>query len=55
MKKNEKYDLLTIYRNYLFAIQTRREYGEIYGDTKEIIEHYEQILKKARVLKQDKK
>ena len=42
--KNEK-DLLTLYRNYIFALQERQEYGEQYGDTDEIIEQYEEKLK----------
>jgi hypothetical protein len=41
MKKN----LLELYRNYLFALQTREEYGEQYGDTDELIEQYEEKLK----------
>ena len=41
MKKN----LLELYRNYLFALQTREEYGDKYGDTKEIIKDYEEQLK----------
>ena len=41
MKKN----LLELYRNYLFALQAREEYGDKYGDTKEIIENYEEQLK----------
>ena len=55
MNNNEKYDLLTIYRNYLYALQMRKEYGEAYGDTQDIIDHYEQILIKAKVLKLKKK
>lgn len=38
-------DLLMLYRNYIFALQTREEYGEQYGDTEEIIKEYERILK----------
>ena len=37
-------DLLELYRNYLFALQVREEYGEIYGDTDEVIKHYEKKL-----------
>ena len=55
MEKYQKYDLLVIYRNYIFALQTREEFGEIYGDTKEIIDYYEQILTKARVLRLEKR
>lgn len=42
--ENEK-DLLTLYKNYIFALQTREEYGEQYGDTDEIIKQYEEKLK----------
>ena len=38
-------DLLTLYKNYIFALQTREEYGEKYGDTDEIIKQYEEKLK----------
>ena len=41
MKKN----LLELYKNYLFALQTIEEYGDKYGDTKVIIEYYEEQLK----------
>jgi hypothetical protein len=37
-------DLLELYRNYLFALQVREEYGEKYGDTDEVIKHYEKKL-----------
>ena len=42
--KNEK-DLLTLYKNYIFALQTREEFGTQYGDTDEIIKQYEEKLK----------
>ena len=42
--ENEK-DLLMLYRNYIFALQTREEYGTQYGDTDEIIKQYEENLK----------
>ena len=38
-------DLLTLYRNYIFALQEREEYGTQYGDTDEIIKQYEEKLK----------
>ena len=38
-------DLLTLYKNYIFALQEREEYGEQYGDTDEIIKQYEEKLK----------
>ena len=42
-------ELLELYRNYLFALQEQREYGEKYGDTKELIEMYEDRLEKQGV------
>jgi hypothetical protein len=41
-------DLLELYRNYLFALQEREEYGNRYGDTDELIETYEKTLKLTR-------
>jgi hypothetical protein len=38
-------DLLMLYRNYIFALQERQEYGDKYGDTEEIIKQYEEKLK----------
>ncbi|MBR2712708.1 MAG: hypothetical protein IKE73_03270 [Bacilli bacterium] len=38
-------DLLVLYRNYLFAIQEREEFGDKYGDTDELIKMYEMKLK----------
>lgn len=47
--KNE-IDLLKIYCNYLFAIEERKEYGEKYGDTEELIRMYENYLKKENIM-----
>jgi len=41
MKKN----LLEIYRNYLYSLRMQQEYGDKYGDTKELIKLYEEELK----------
>lgn len=41
-------ELLMLYRNYLFALQTREEFGDKYGDTDEIIKMYEEKLEKIR-------
>jgi hypothetical protein len=41
-------DLLELYRNYLFALQEREEYGDKYGDTDELIETYQKTLKLTR-------
>ena len=38
-------NLLELYRNYLFALQEREEYGDKYGDTDELINQYEEKLK----------
>lgn len=43
-------DLLIIYRNYLFALQTIQEHGNKYGD-EDVIKIYEEKLKKAKILK----
>ena len=51
--KNEK-DLLTLYRNYIFALQERQEYGDKYGDTDEIIKQYEEKLKIKSLKKENK-
>lgn len=37
-------ELLMLYRNYIFALQTREEFGDKYGDTDEIIKIYEKKL-----------
>lgn len=49
-----KKDLLTLYKNYIFALQTREEYGEQYGDTDEIIKQYEEKLKIKSLRKEAK-
>ena len=48
MNKNNN-DILTIYQNYLHALQFKEEYGDIYGDTEEIIQLYEEELKKHNI------
>ena len=47
-------DLLTLYRNYLFAIQERQEYGDKYGDTDELMQMYEKKLKIKSLEKREK-
>ena len=42
--KNELIDLYVLYRNYIFSINEIEEYGDKYGDTKEIIQMYEEKL-----------
>ena len=37
-------DKLTLYRNYLATLEYHQEYGNKYGDTKELIEIYEKKL-----------
>ena len=41
----EMKDLIELYKNYLFVLREREEYGNKYGDTDEIIEMYEKKLK----------
>ena len=45
-------DKLELYLNYLRAIQYHQEYGDKYGDTKELIEIYE---KKLEIKKDERK
>lgn len=40
-----KKDLLKTYRNYLYSLQYRKEFGSKYGDTIELIKIYEKELK----------
>ena len=41
-----KENIIEIYMNYLYALRIREEYGDLYGDTDEIIEYYESKLNK---------
>jgi hypothetical protein len=41
MKKN----ILEIYMNYLYAIRMHEEYGNLYGDTCDIIKCFEEEIK----------
>ena len=38
-------DIYIIYKNYLHALEIRKQYGDQYGDTDEIINMFEEILK----------
>lgn len=40
-----KKDLLKTYRNYLYSLQYRKEFGSKYGDTIELIKMYKKELK----------
>ena len=40
-------DILVLYRNYLFLIKEREEFGDKYGDTEELKKIYEKKLKKV--------
>lgn len=42
-----KEDLIIIYRNYLYALEERKIYGDRYGDTDELIKIYEKKLEKV--------
>ena len=44
---NEKLELLTIYRNYLYSLEARKEFGDKYGDSDELIDIYEKKLIKT--------
>lgn len=44
-------DLFELYKLYLYALKTRQEYGDKYGDTEELIKIYEEKLKNEGVLK----
>lgn len=48
-------DLLMLYRNYIFALQERQEFGEKYGDTEELLKQYEEKLKIKRLGKENEK
>ena len=45
-------DKLTLYRNYLTTLEYNKEYGNKYGDTKELIEMYEKNCKSKKKNKQ---
>ena len=48
-------DKLTLYRNYLATLEYNKEYGNKYGDTKELIEIYEKKLEIKNVQKEKEK
>ena len=52
--KNILNDLLTFYMNYLHALEIKKEYDDIYGDTDEIINMYEDKLKDNKIIKKKK-
>ena len=41
-----KENIIEIYLNYLHTIRIREEYGDLYGDTDEIIKYYENKINK---------
>lgn len=51
-KINTTENIIEIYNNYIHLIQNNQEYGDKYGDTKELIEIYEKKLIKAKILKE---
>ncbi len=57
MNNKKLLNLFITYRNYLFAIQERNEFGDIYGDTEEIIQIYENELQEhgIKILTKNKK
>lgn len=46
-------DKLTLYRNYLATLEYNKEYGNKYGDTKELIEIYEKKLEIKKEVNKD--
>lgn len=57
MNKYYLKNIFVIYRNYLFALQERNEFGDKYGDTEEIIQIYENKLQEhgIKILTKNKK
>lgn len=45
-KDNNVLSIIVLYKIYLYAIREREEYGDLYGDTDEIIRLYEEELEK---------
>jgi len=41
-----KENIIEIYLNYLYAIRMHEEYGDLYGDTDDIIKYYENKINK---------
>ena len=41
-----KENIIELYMNYLHAIRMREEYGDIYGDTDDTIEHFAEEINK---------
>ena len=39
-------NILELFKNYLHSIEIKKEYGELYGDTDELINMYEKELEK---------
>ena len=48
-------NIFELYLNYLFALEERKEHGDKYGDTLELIEMYEKELENNGVLKRTRK
>ena len=42
-------EILLIYNNYIHSLETRKEYGILYGDTDELIQDYENKLKEKNI------
>ena len=51
MDKNENLEILTIYKNYLYSIEERKTYDDLYGDTDELMLLYEEELEKYNIKK----
>ena len=52
-------DILVAYRNYLFSLQAREEFGDKYGDTEDLLKMYEKklgfTLREIKIEKENKK
>ena len=48
-KNKFEVDVITLYINYLHALETYREFGDRYGDTIEIIEMYQEKLEERNI------
>ena len=50
-----KDNIIEIYMNYLHAIRMHEEYGDLYGDTDDIIKYYEEKIEKYLLNDDDNK
>lgn len=48
-----KENIIEIYLNYLHVVRMHEEYGDLYGDTDDIIKYYENKINKYLVNSED--